>query len=90
MKNLIDVVDNEVVKNTKLKTLKTKVNNLEKTIPDATKLIHINQCNIDRRNLERQIGDVDKIIPDTSGLVTTAVLNTKISETENKKHILVL
>ena len=30
MKNLIDVVDNEVAKNIKLNTLKTKVNNLEK------------------------------------------------------------
>ena len=30
MKNLSDVVDNEVFKNTKLNTLKTKVNNLEK------------------------------------------------------------
>ena len=39
---LNDVVDNEVVKNTKFKTLKTKVNNLENKIPDATPLIHIN------------------------------------------------
>ena len=38
-----DVVDNEAVKNTKCSTLKTKVNNLEKRIPDATTLIHINQ-----------------------------------------------
>ena len=28
--------------------------------------------------------DVDQKIPDTSGLVTTAVLNTKISEVESK------
>ena len=38
-----DVVDNEVMKNTKFNTLKTKVNNLEKKIPDASLLIHINQ-----------------------------------------------
>ena len=38
----LDVVDNEVVKNTKFNTLKTKVNNLEKKIPDATTIIHIN------------------------------------------------
>ena len=43
LKKLRDVVDNEVGKNTKLNTLKTKVNNLEKKIPDATTLIHINQ-----------------------------------------------
>ena len=29
-------------------------------------------------------GDVDKKIPDASGLVTTTVLNTNISEVENK------
>ena len=31
--------------------------------------------------MEKKIGDVD---PDTSGLVTTTVLNIKISEVENK------
>ena len=35
LKKLSDVVDNEVVKNTKFSPLKTKVNNLEKNIPDA-------------------------------------------------------
>ena len=71
-----------VVKNTKFNTLKTKVNNSETKIPDATTLIHINQYNKDKQNLEKK--DVDKKIPDTSGLVTTTVLNTKISEVENK------
>ena len=33
-------------------TLKTNVNNLEKKIPDATTLIHINQYNADKQNLE--------------------------------------
>ena len=41
MKKLSDVVDNELVKNIKFNTLKTKVNNLEKKILDATTLIHI-------------------------------------------------
>ena len=41
LKKLSDVVDN-VVKNTKFNTLKTKVNTLGKKIPDATTLIHIN------------------------------------------------
>ena len=40
LKKLSDVVDNEVVKNTKFITLKTKVNNLDIQIPDATTLIH--------------------------------------------------
>ena len=39
---------------------------------------------MDKQNLEKKIGDVDKEIPDTSGLVTTTVLNIKISEIENK------
>ena len=39
LKKISDVVDNEVVKSTKFKTLKTKVNNLEKKIPDTTTLI---------------------------------------------------
>ena len=60
MKKLSDVVNNEVVKNTKFNTLKTKVNNLEKKIPDATTLIHINQYNTDNQKVEKKIGDVDK------------------------------
>ena len=56
--------------------LETKVNSLEKKIPDATTLIHINQYNTDKQNLDKKIGDVDKKIPDTNGLVTTAVLST--------------
>ena len=55
LKKLNDVVDNEVVKNTKLNTLKTKVNNLEKKIPDATALIHINQYNTNKQNLEKKM-----------------------------------
>ena len=78
--DLSDVVDNEVVKNTKFNILKTKVNNLEKKIPDATTLININQYSIDKQNLEKKIEDADKKIPDTSGLVATTVLNTKISK----------
>ena len=54
LKKLIDVVDNEVVKNTKFNTLETKVNNLDKKIPDETTLIHKNQYNTDKQNLERK------------------------------------
>ena len=43
LKKLSDVVDNEVVKNTKFNTPNTKVNNVENTIPDVTTLIHIIQ-----------------------------------------------
>ena len=78
LKKLSDVVANEVVKNKKLTTLKTKVNSLQKKISNVTTLIQINKYNTDNQNLEKIIRHVDKKIPDESGFVTTTVLNTKI------------
>ena len=49
LKKLSDAVDNEVVKNTRFNTLKIKVKNLGKKIPDVTTLIHINQYNTDKK-----------------------------------------
>ena len=43
LEKLSDVEHNKVVKNTKFNTLETKVSSLEKKIPDATSLIHINK-----------------------------------------------
>ena len=60
LKKLSDVVDNEVIKNTKFNALKTKVNKVEKTIPDATTLILINQSNTNKQTLGGKNGDVDK------------------------------
>ena len=60
LKTVPVAVDNEVAKNTKFDTLKTKLNNLEKKIPDATTLIHTNQYNTDKQNLVKKIGDFDK------------------------------
>ena len=54
LKKLSDAVDNKVVKNTKFKLIKTKVNNLGKKIPDATTVIHINQYNTDKQNFEKK------------------------------------
>ena len=42
LEKINDVADNEVDENTKFNTLRRKVNNLEKKIPDATTLTHIN------------------------------------------------
>ena len=84
LKKLTDVVDNEIVRNMKFNTLKIKVHNLEKKVPDAATLIHINQYNTDKQNVEKKIGDVYKKTSDTSGVVTTTVLNTKGSEYANK------
>ena len=58
LKKLRDAVDDEVFKNTKFNTIKTKLNNLEKKIPNAFTLIHINQYNTERQNLERKNGGV--------------------------------
>ena len=52
-------MSNEVVKNTKFNKLKTKVSKLDRKIPDATALIHINQYNTDTKYREKN-GDVDK------------------------------
>ena len=41
-------------------TLKTKVNSLEKRIPDPTTLIHLSQYNTDKQNLEKKNGNGDK------------------------------
>ena len=37
-----------------------KVNKLDKMIPDATTLIHINQYNTDKQNLGKNVGDINK------------------------------
>ena len=42
LKKLSDVINKEIVKNTKFNKLNAKVNNLEKKIPDAATLILIN------------------------------------------------
>ena len=47
-------MNNDAVKNIKINTLKTMVNNLEKKLPDATTLIHINQYNTDTQILEKK------------------------------------
>ena len=52
LKKLSDVVDNEVFKNAKFNTLRTKVNNLEKKIAEPATLIHINQYITDKQNLK--------------------------------------
>ena len=67
-----------VVKNTKFNTLKTKVNNLEKKIPDVTISVPINQLNTDKQT-NKKIRDVDERMPYLIGSVYTLVLNTKIS-----------
>ena len=68
-----------------MNTLKTKVKNLEKKIPDATTLTNISQSNMDRQNLEKK----GTMLIKNSGLVSTTVLISKISAGENKIQTLV-
>ena len=49
-----------------------------------TNLSQINQYSTDKQSSERKIEDFHNRIPDTSGLVTTTVLDTKVGEFENK------
>ena len=51
LKMVSDVVDNEVVENTKFNTVKRKVNILDQKVPDTTTLIHRNQYDRDKQNL---------------------------------------
>ena len=60
LKQISNIVYNDVVKITKFNALKTRVNNLDKRISDATTLIHINQYSTDKQDLEKKIRDVDK------------------------------
>ena len=54
LRKFSDVVDNQVAKHTKFNVLKTKVNKLDKKIPDATTSIHINQYNTYKQNLKKK------------------------------------
>ena len=56
------VVRKEVVKNIEFNTLNTTVNNSEKKNRDATALIHINQYNTGKQNLEKKM---DMLIKNT-------------------------
>ena len=69
--------------------LNTKVSNLENIVLDTTTLIHINQYNADKKNLEKKLEDVHKKIPDVIGLGTSTVFDTKIGEVERKKMLVV-
>ena len=89
MKKLSDVVNNNVFQNRKFNTLKRKVNNLENKVLDATTLTHINQCNTDKPSLQNTTGDVDQKMPDTSGLVTTTILNKKLVKLRIKFLIMI-
>ena len=84
LNKLSDVVDNEVVKNTKINTLKTKVNTLENKFLDATTLIHIKQYNTDKENLGKKIEMLIKKKNRYKWFSEYNYFEFKISEVENK------
>ena len=73
-----DAADKQVVKNIKFNTMKAKVNNLEKKIPDETTLVHINQFNTGKQRLKKKMEMLIKKIP---GIF---VWNIKIDKVESK------
>ena len=76
---LSHVVKNDVAKKAEYSKLVTKVNNID-TIGFALK----SKYDIDKSDLEKKIGDVDKKIPDTSAFVKKTDYTSKITELENK------
>ena len=72
------------VKKTTFNKINTKVNNFENKIADVSTLIQAYSYNADKVDLEKLISDVENKIPDTCGLVTTAIFNTKKGKVENK------
>ena len=52
-KKLSDLANKKVAMSTKFNKLNTKSNKLDKKIPDTTTLIQMNQCNMDKQNLEK-------------------------------------
>ena len=57
--------------------LKNKVTILGNKNLDMTTSIHVNQCNTDKQCLQKKMEMLIKKMSDISGLVTTAILNTK-------------
>ena len=83
LSKLSDVVKNDVVKKTVLKTgfnkLVTKVNSI-----NTSEFVSKTKYNTDKSDLEKEISDAEKKIPNTSGLVKKTDYNSKISEIEGK------
>ena len=79
LSNLSNVVNNDVVKKTVYNKLAAKVNNI-----DTSGFILKTKYDTDKSDLEREISDANKKIPDTSGLVKKQDYSAKTTETECK------
>ena len=76
---LSNVVKNDAVKKTEYNKLVKKVDKL-----DTTEFALKTTDDTDKLDLEKKIGDVDKKIPDTSGLVKKSDFSSKITQIEGK------
>ena len=79
LSKLSDVVKNDVIKKTEYKKLVTKVDNI-----DTTNFVIKTKYEKDGSDFEDKISEIDKKIPDVSGLVKKTDFNTKATEIEGK------
>ena len=84
MKKLRHIVDKKVVKNTKFIILKTKVNKVDKQVPNLTTLIDTNQYNTDKQNLQKKTGGIDKKSQTLVDYLLQLLFTQKINECNNK------
>ena len=83
LSKLRDVVKNDAVKKTVYNKLVTKVNNI-----DATGFILKTKYDTENSDLEKKISDIDKKLPDTSGLVKKKTdLHAKITVHDHDKYL---
>ena len=77
-------IDNNVAKKTVCDKLDTKVKVTDINIPGTIGLVLKTQYNSGQQNLEKNIENGSKNIPNASGLVKKIDCNTKVTEIENK------
>ena len=76
LSKLNNVLANDIVKNTVYNKLVIKSNAIDTKISNTSRLL--------TKRKEKKIADVDKKIPNSTGLVKKTNYNTKITEIENK------
>ena len=79
MSKLTNVVDDGVLKEPLYNELSTKVKAI-----DTSKFVFITQYDSGKKNLEKDIGDVENKISDNSVLATSVAVNAKATEITNK------
>ena len=84
LRKLSKVKDNNLVKKNVYDQLVMKVNATGTKIPATSLLITKTQYDSGKKGLGKKIVDIDKKIPNTSGLVKKTDCNSKITEIENK------